>query len=662
MCGICGVFEYQSGEPVSPEQLHRMNDTLQHRGPDDEGYYTTAGVGLAMRRLSIIDIAGGHQPISNEDQSIWAVFNGEIYNYQKLREQLLRKGHQLQTRSDTEVILHLYEDHGISFVEHLDGMFALAIYDGRAETSMNGHSLDRPGRLLLARDRLGKKPLYYADLSGALIFGSELKPILQHPRVSKDLDEGALHHYLSLMVVPAPYSIYHGIRKLPAGSMLRCDASGVQIHRYWNYLQFVDRRNVSEQQALAEIRRLLFTAVEKRLEAEVPVGAFLSGGLDSSTVVAIMSRLRPEPVQTFSIGFDGPDTHNELPYARSLAEYYHTSHHEFLVNPNIVQTIEEIVHYADEPFAISSAIPTLLLSKAARQHVTVVLTGDGGDEAFGGYPHYLYERWGEAYRHLPVAADWLLLKSARLLGGGVDQRLGHLRSQIVRFTGHVRSGLGQRRLGWSSGFSETEKERLYAHRNSNVSRLPPTTAFIEKLLQTRAQASAVQSPLGAGAERGGVPLEPVLQQNCVDVLLWLADEMLAKVDRMTMAASVEARCPLVDWRLFEYMAGLPFSLKIPGSRTCNLKHLLRQAVADLLPNDLLQRPKHGFNVPLDAWFRNGARKYLEATLSPERVRRRGLFDCNEVSALMARHQQQQINAGNRLYALLVFETWAQKYL
>jgi asparagine synthase (glutamine-hydrolysing) len=633
MCGITGIFEYGTTRPINREQLRRMNDTLRHRGPDDAGSFCAPGVGLAMRRLAIIDRAGGQQPISNEDDSIQIVFNGEIYNFHELRDELLKRNHQFKTRSDTEVILHLYEDYGAECVQHLDGMFAFAIYDGRPTVA-------GAGRLLLARDRLGKKPLYYADLGDALLFGSELKPLLQDPRVSREVDLEALNHYLSLQVVPAPHSIFKAIRKLPAGCLLEADARGVRVRRYWDYQTFVGDQQLPEQEAVAEIRRLIFAAIEKRLIAEVPLGAFLSGGLDSSTVVAVMSRLKQEPVKTFSVGFAGPVSHNELPYARALAQHYGTEHHEFLVKPNIVETVQEIVRYADEPFGISSAVPTYLLAKAAREHVTVVLTGDGGDEMFGGYPYYLYEQWAALYRRLPLAVDGLLKGSASLLGERVDGALGRLRSRVTRFTEAARQPPGERRLGWASGFSEREKRQLCAPFFHSA--LPTTTGFLEQQLCAT--------------------LPPAAQQNCLDIAVWLADEMLCKVDRMTMAASLEARCPLLDWKLAEYTAGLSFDLKVPGYRTAKLKHLLRQAVADLLPPALLRRPKRGFNVPLDDWFRNGAKGYLHSVLSPARLRRRGLFETQEVTALLARHEAGQMNASNRLYALLVFETWAEQYL
>jgi asparagine synthase (glutamine-hydrolysing) len=611
-----------------------MNARLMHRGPDDEGSFVAPGVGLAVRRLSIIDVAGGHQPISNEEGTVSVVFNGEIYNYQVLREELQRKGHQLRTQSDTEVIPHLYEEYGAACVERLDGMFAFALLD---------QSKQAGSRLLLARDPLGKKPLYYADLGGALLFASEIKPLLEDPRVRRDLDFTALHHYLSLLMIPAPYCIFKSIRKLPAGCVLECDAHGVQVRRYWDYLSFVRDRHPSEQEAIEETRRLLFAAVEKRLISEVPLGAFLSGGLDSSTVVAIMSRIKAEPVNTFSIGFEGPETHNELPFARQLAKHCRTNHHEIVVKPDIVETLHEVVRYADEPFAISSAIPMLLMARAARAHMTVVLTGDGGDEVFGGYEHYAYERWAEIYRRFPALVDDVLAASVSPLPGRVDRTLGRVRSRVLRFAGNARSGAGQRRLGWQSGFTEEEKHTLYAPMVREMPRAGSTGLFLEEATRNGNTAS-------------------ITRQNAMDMVVWLADEMLTKVDRMTMAASVEARCPLLDRQLVQYLAAIGFDMKAPGWRRGHLKPLLRRAVADLLPAELLERPKHGFNVPLDAWFRGGARTFLTSMLSPERIERRGLFDPQSVAALLARHQAGSVNASNRLYALLVFEVWAESYL
>lgn len=614
-----------------------MTRTLVHRGPDEEGLLFRPFAGMGMRRLSIIDVAGGQQPMCNETGDVSVVFNGEIYNYDQLRRQLLQDGHTLHTRSDTETIVHLYEQYGSDCVNHLDGMFAFAVYDER--------SMEGAPRLLLARDRLGKKPLYYSDTQGALIFGSELKPLLVDDRISRELDPEALHHFLSLLMVPSPLSIFRSVRKLSPGHLLECDATGPRIRCYWQYPAYTPAPEIRAEEIGDRIRDLLFQAVQKRLISEVPLGAFLSGGLDSSTVVAIMSRLTGKPVETFSIGFEGPERNNELPYARQIANHYNCNHHEFLVKPDIVETIQEVVHFADEPFAISSAIPTLLIAKAARKSVTVVLTGDGGDEIFGGYEGYLYEYWAELYRRLPSLADRALIGAASLLPATVNGPAGNWRNRVVRFVSNAREDVGKRRLGWASGFSEEAKHRLYdVSRGAASDRPSPTFAFIDTI---------------AAISEGE---EPAARQNDLDIRIWLPDEMLAKVDRMTMAASIEARCPLLDWHLVEFMAKLPFRTKVPGIRQSSLKLLLRRAVRDLIPPRLLNRRKQGFNVPLDQWFRGGARTFLESVLSPSRLKRFEIFDSNEVQTLLQEHMAGHIKANNRLYALLVFQIWAEAYL
>ncbi len=636
MCGFCGVFEYGSGLRVDRAQLERMNRTLVHRGPDDEGYFEAPGVGLAVRRLSIIDVAGGHQPMSNEDQTVSIVFNGEIYNFEKLRRDLVQRGHDLRTQSDTEVILHLYEDYGANCVTHLDGMFAFAIFDARA----SGGDKSGAGRLLLARDRLGKKPLYYADLGGTLVFGSEMKPILQDPRVSRDIDFEALYHYLSLLVVPAPYSILASIRKLLPAHVLETDAAGVRFHRYWNFGDFTKPSHISEEDALPEIRRLVFKAVEKRLVSEVPLGAFLSGGIDSSVVVAVMSRLMPRPVKTFSVGFQDSPSHTELPHARMVADAYRTEHHEFLLSPAEAEGhLHDLTRYADEPLAISSAVPTYLLAKAARSHVTVVLTGDGGDEVFAGYEHYVYERWAAAYRRFPAfidpAAIWL---AGKTVNGG---RIAAWQSRALRFIQNARGSPGERRLGWASGWSEEEKRSLLSPDACQVLHLTSPVFLEGRMLH------------------GCESVEALMQ---MDTLVGLPDEMLAKLDRTTMGASVEGRCPLLDIDLVEFMSGLASDVKLPGARPKHLKGLLRRAVGDLLPPTILNRPKQGFNVPLDTWFRAASRSFVASTLAPDKIRRRGIFDAAVVSNWLSRHWDGSVNASNRIYALLVFEIWAQEYL
>jgi asparagine synthase (glutamine-hydrolysing) len=644
VCGITGVFEYRRDTAVPRELVERMTRTLWHRGPDDEGFHIAPRVGLGARRLSIVDVAGGHQPIANEDDSVAVALNGEIYNYDALRTHLLQRGHQLRTRGDTETIVHLYEEYGDAVVERLDGMFAFALHDGRPQA----RGADGPGRLLLARDRLGKKPLYYADAGGALVFGSELKAILAHGAVPRDLDYEALHHYLSLLVVPAPHSIFKAVKKIPAGCLLICDGHGPRVQRYWEYADYLDQRPADEVDTVAHIRALLEAAVRKRLIGEVPLGVFLSGGLDSSAVAALMAHVSGARIRTFAAGFEGAAQHDERPFARAVADHLGAEHHEVVVQPDLVSLTGTLVRYADEPFAISSAIPTYLVSQEARRHVTVALTGDGGDEVFGGYEHYLYERWYRAYAPFGPVLTPVLKEMASATrapgapGADVRSRIGRVASQVQRFVGGAGSSAGARRLSWRSAWEEREKWGLYSAETAR--RVGPTDTV--RFLDSRLPAGHL------GAE----------QQAVLDVTVWLPDEMLAKVDRMTMAASLEARCPLLDYRLVEFMAGVSQDAKIDGVRTRGLKRLLKRAVSDLLPPDVLVRRKHGFNVPLDAWFRTELRSWVAGLLSPEQVSTRGLFEPQAVDALLRRHWSGHVNAGNRIYALVVMELWAQEWL
>lgn len=630
MCGIAGVYEYSTGAPVEPHLLERMTRTLVHRGPDAEGFLVRPGCGLGVRRLSIIDVAGGHQPVSNEDETAWIAFNGEIYNYRALRKELVLSGHRFRTQSDTEVVLHAYEDDPTDFLDRLDGMFAFAIYDTRGG-----------GRLLLARDRLGKKPLYYADTGRALVFGSEMDAVLADARVGRDLDPDALSHYLSLFVVPAPATIFRGVRKLPPGHLAEVGPAGVRIRRWWSFPEAV--HGLPERDALEETRRLLFAAVEKRLMSEVPLGAFLSGGLDSSVVVAIMSRLLVEPVRTFSVGFAGQRRHDERPFAQALARHCKTEHTEFVLKPDLAELTGHMVRHAGEPFAISSAIPLTLLAREARKHVTVVLTGDGGDESFGGYEHYKYEQWAARYRRLPRPVDMLARAAFRAGSAGVGTPVGRMRSRGVRFLASARAGVSERRLGWSAGWNEDQKRALLA---PDV--LPaPVGVSTTRLLDETANVGGI----------GG--LSAIMR---LDSLVWLPEEMLAKVDRMTMAASIEARCPFLDADLVAFAASLPVAMKVPHSGGRSLKRLLRRSIRDLLPEALRDRPKHGFNVPLDSWFRGELRGYATSMLSPRRVRRRGLLDPGAVEQLLAEHDCGWANAGARIFALIALEVWAQEYL
>lgn len=636
MCGIVGICEYRHGAPVDRDLVRRMNDSIVHRGPDADGYLFRAGVGLAMRRLAIIDIAGGQQPVSNEAGDVHVVFNGEIYNFTALRRELEEAGHVFRTRSDTEVIVHAYEEWGDLCVTRFEGMFAFALLDQRP--SRHGD------RLLIARDHLGKKPLYYADIDGTLVFGSELKPLLLHPKVRRELDPEALGHYLSLRFIPSPLSVFKDVRKLPPGHTLSVSRAGVTLQRYWDWRTYVDDEMPPFPELVAEVRRMIFAAVERRLVAEVPLGAFLSGGLDSSTVVAVMSRLSPGRVKTFSMGFEGPATHDELPKARRVARHLGTDHHELYARPDLVELIPDFVRYADEPFAISSALPTLLLARAARREVTVVLTGDGGDEVFGGYAQYIYERWARALRQSPAALDPAVRSAADALRGALGSRMGTPLRRVGRFLDAARlPSVGARRLAWANSPGDDDVRALLS---------PDLQAGL------RSTAAFLDGAVSVGLRR----LPPEAVANALDVLVYLPDEMLTKIDRMTMAASLEARSPLLDLSLVQRLAGVGFGRKVPGLGLTSLKSVLRAAVGDLLPAEEREAPKWGFNVPLDTWFRGGTRGFLDEHLDAERVARRGVFDPQGVRDLLRRFDAGRADANTHVFPLLVFEAWAQQHL
>ncbi len=635
MCGIVGIFEYRRGTAVDPGLVRRMNDTIVHRGPDDAGYLFHGGVGLGMRRLSIIDLAGGHQPIGNETDDVQVVFNGEIYNFAALRHELEESGHTFRTHCDTEVIVHAYEEWGDECVTRFEGMFVFALLDRRR--SAHGD------RLLIARDHLGKKPLYYADIDGTLVFGSELKPLLLHPKVGRTLDSEALGHYLALRTIPSPLSVFREVKKLPPAHTIAVNRRGVSLRRYWDWRAHADDEMPPFDELVADVRRMIFKAVEKRLVADVPLGAFLSGGLDSSAVVAVMSRLSKGRVKTFSIGFEGPSSHNELPKARRVADHLGTDHHEIYAQPDLLELLPEFVRYADEPFAISSALPTLLLARAARKEVTVVLTGDGGDEVFGGYAQYLFERWASLLRLSPAGLDPAAIRAASALYAQLGARGVGFR-RIARFLQAARRPTaGERRLAWANAPGDDDVRAVLA------------PGFRDGY---RSTAARLEDEIDADLRR----LSPEAITNAFDVLLYLPDEMLAKVDRMTMAASLEARSPLLDLALVQRLAGVAFARKIPGLGRASLKQVLRAAVGDLLPAESRNAPKWGFNVPLDPWFRGKARAFMLDHLSPERVSRRGVFDPAAVRDVLKRFDEGRADANTHIFPLLVFEVWAQQYL
>jgi asparagine synthase (glutamine-hydrolysing) len=624
MCGICGIVYRDPAREVPERMVHQMNTTIRHRGPDDSGAYVHANVGLGFRRLAIIDLSPtGHQPMSNEDGSIWIIFNGEIYNYPALREELLRKGHIFRSRTDTETILHLWEEEGEACVERLRGMFAFALWDSNRQA------------LFLARDREGKKPLFYAHLEDRLLFGSEIKAILQDPQFEAAPDLEAIHLYLAYQSVPAPHSAFRGIRKVPPAHSLLYQNGQVRLRRYWK-LSYDKKREVrteAQERALQEeIIERLREAVRIRLMSEVPLGAFLSGGIDSSIIVALMAGLMDQPVKTFSIGFTYEE-YNELPYARAVAERYGTEHREFIVTPDAQAIFPELVWHYNEPFADSSAIPTYYVSQLARQYVTVVLTGDGGDENFAGYPRYknqgdyAVKRGLASVRRLLYHSDGILRSSLGHSGG-----LGRALKRLL--------ALDQRKLLYYyriSHFHERYQNELYTpafwkHLNG--------FATVDWMLDIYRRSDAHNF------------LDATLD---LDLQLYLPDTLMTKMDVASMAHSLEARAPLLDHEFLEFAAQIPPELKLKDGTIS--KYIFKKAVTPYLPESVIERPKMGFGVPIDHWFRNELREMVHDTLLSRRALERGYFRPEYIRQMLERHQAGGESWHYMIWNLLMLELW-----
>jgi len=620
-----------------------MTDVITHRGPDSDGYFLEGGVGLGMRRLRIIDLETGEQPMANEDESLWIVFNGEIYNYVELRPPLEAKGHVFRTRSDTETILHLYEDYGPACVRHLNGMFAFAIWDRHRRA------------LFVARDRLGIKPLFYAYEPGRrLLFGSEIKSLLQTD-VSRELDYLGLHDYLSLFYVPTPRSAFKAIRKLRPGHWLRCGWDGTcQIERYWDVpfpSEPVERqlhavRHPSDRTAyVRRVRHLIRESVRRQLRSDVPLGVLLSGGLDSTSLVAFMSELLDRPVRTFSIGFREP-SYNELPEARLVAQAFGTEHHELVVDPDLTDLIPRIVLHFDEPFADYSAIPTFLVSQMARQEVTVALSGDGGDEVFAGYQtHYAY-RVARLYRLLPrFVRDRLIAPLVRRLPTSTDRISFDLMAKRFVTGAHLPFQRGH--YWWKVILNEAEKEELctadFLHqvRSDAADELRPARSL---------DSFEVFAPYFE-AVRHAHPLNQLLY---VDTKTFLLDDCLVKVDRMSMANGLEVRVPFLDHQLVECMAQVPPTLKSSGFHT---KSLLRDVMRPLLPPRIVQGRKRGFTPPLPMWLNRELRDFVRDALSPARIRTMGFLNPTAVTRILEDHFAGRRDNNRPIWTLLCLVLW-----
>ena len=579
-----------------------------------------------MRRLATIDLQTGKQPIHNEDGTVWVVLNGEIYNYPEIRREMEAKGHQFYTQSDTEAIVHAYEEYGIDVPKHLRGMFAFALWDAREE------------RLLLARDRVGKKPLLYSLVGGKLIFASEFQALLRHPDVSREINFEALNSYLSFMCVPAPQTAFTAIQKLEPGHVLVWQNGAVETNRYWS-LDFSRKIALSEEEAAERTVTLLRDAVRVRLMSDVPLGAFLSGGIDSSAIVALMTELSTERVKTFSIGFEEQDF-SEIEHARQIAQRLGTEHHEFVVKPDALEVLPSLVRHYGEPYADSSALPTYYLSKMTREHVTVALSGDGGDECFAGYERYAAMRIAEGYNHLPRVLKERVLEPA-IAGLPAASATRSPYGRVRRLLGVMGQERTERYLSLICGFSEEMKAELY------------TREFRGR--------TAAASPLAymQPSFKGNGELDIVDRLMMADTSNYLPNDLLVKVDIASMAVSLEARAPFLDQNVMEFAAILPARYKLRGLTT---KFILKRALRGLLPDETLIRRKMGFGVPISHWFRGELKGFLSDTILSDKALGRGYFIPDVVSQLVDQHANGRRDYAPQLWTLLMLELWHREFI
>ena len=614
MCGIAGIVAYDGGV-VDAEALRRMTEAIRHRGPDDEGYHLGPGVGLGARRLAIVDVEGGNQPLYNEDRSIALVCNGELYNHAELRRELEARGHRFATRTDTEVLVHLYEESGERCMERVNGMFAFALWD------------EHERRLLAARDRLGKKPLYYADTGRELLLGSEPKALLRHPDCPRELDREALSRYLALEYVPSPHAIFAGMRKLRPAHRLVWRDGRLRIDAYWEFPAAAPDDGADDADLVEEFRERLREAVRLRLMSDVPLGAFLSGGIDSSSVVAFMAELAPERVRTFSIGFE-EQSFDESEHARRVAAHFGTDHHERVFGArDLLDLLPDVAASMDEPFADASLLPTHLLSRFTRERVTVALGGDGGDELLAGYPTFAADRLARLYRVPRPLHDRVVRPLAERLPPSSENF--SFEFKLKRFLRGMSAPPAGRHEVWLGSFPAGAQAELL--------REPP--------------------PLGLEAARGREDgVEGLIRRYATT---YLPDDILVKVDRASMLASLEVRAPFLDYTLVEFLARVPVRLKLRGLRS---KVILKRAMADRLPPGIARRPKKGFGIPSARWFRRELRELLVDELSRDRLERQGIFRPSYVDALVRDHLDGRRDLHKELWTLLTFQLWHRHYV
>jgi asparagine synthase (glutamine-hydrolysing) len=621
MCGIAGKFNFDRARSVDRERLSAMTSVIAHRGPDAEGFYVAEGIGLGHRRLSIIDLTTGAQPLANEDSTVWVAFNGEIYNFAEVRALLEQAGHRFRTHTDTEVIVHAYEEWGEQSVERFRGMFAYALWD------------ERRRRLVLVRDRLGVKPLFYAATAFGVTFGSEIKAILEDPDVAREWSAEAIDAYLTLGYIPCPRTIYSHIAKLAPGHLLVAENGGVSIRPYWD-LTFPGKGDPRrENEYLERLDSLITESVKLRLMSDVPLGAFLSGGIDSSAVVAAMVETSSSRVVTTTVGF-GEEAFDELEYARVVARHLGTESHERIVTPDVVDLLPKLAWHFDEPFSDSSAVPTYYVSAAAREHVTVALSGDGGDELWAGYPWHRVERWEHQARQV-------LGTTASRVAGRLAQRvpLAVKGSRSLRHLALSPDEACARKHAYN-GFDSEGRRAMYSPDFADAVRDADPLATFRQAYQTCSSS------------------DPLDRTMYVDVKTYLADDILTKVDKMSMAVSLEARDPLLDHKLLEFAATVPSSLKLKNGQS---KYLLRRVLQRRVPKSIVDRPKHGFEAPIGEWLRGPLAPMVDDLLLDGRFRARGIFNDKAIARLWQEHKSGARDHRHRLWSLVMLELWFRQF-
>lgn len=629
MCGIAGKLIFDQNSKINKHLIEDMISKLEHRGPDDSGSFVDVNFGFGMSRLSIIDLDTGHQPIFNKNGNLSIVFNGEIYNYKELKLELKSIGYKFKTNSDTETILYCYEEFGYDFIQKLNGMFAIAIWDKQKR------------QLFLARDRLGIKPLYYYLDNEKLLFASEIKAILEDKTIEREINLNGMDLYFSYTYIPAPHSIFRNIFKLEPGHYLICNPEGINKKRYWD-LSFSVNGMKKEDDFIEEFNLLFNDSVKLRMISDVPLGAFLSGGIDSSAIVEAMSRNSTQPIKTFSIGFKGDKYHDETRFANLVSQKFETDHKVFHVDYDIINLLPKYISHFDEPFADYAAFPTYLVAKMAREHVKVVLTGDGGDEIFAGYKRHYAERIAKQYKKLPIIIrknlmNFILMELQKSLS------ISNKYYSYVKFAQFKNNlidlDVRDRYINslFYAKFTESHKSKLY-HESNKLT----LGNEVEYLRNYWPQYS-----------------DDLSNQLYLDIMTSLPDDMLTKVDRMTMAVSLEARVPFLDHRLVEFAATIPSNLKINLRET---KRFLRRAVKNVIPNEIINRPKHGFSSPIDKWLREDLQELVFDTLSKNTIESINIFNYKYIQQLLNDHYNRKTNSGNEIFMLMVFVLWHSKYI